>query len=155
MIDKRVQDLPRAVADVKPGSSVMIGGFGEAGLPSALIDALVAHGAGELTVISNNAGQGDAGIAALLKARLVRKVVCSFPRQVDSYIFDELYRTGRVELELVRRVRLPNGFMRPALALAPSLLPPDTAPFSAKARKPAIFTGGTTCWKIPCSPTWP
>jgi 3-oxoadipate CoA-transferase alpha subunit len=101
MIDKRVQDLPRAVADVKPGSSVMIGGFGEAGLPSALIDALVAHGAGELTVISNNAGQGDAGIAALLKAGLVRKVVCSFPRQVDSYIFDELYRTGRVELELV------------------------------------------------------
>ncbi len=79
----------------------MIGGFGVAGLPNELIDALIAQGARDLTVVNNNAGNGYTGLAALLQAGQVRKIICSFPRQTDSYVFDELYRSGRIELELV------------------------------------------------------
>lgn len=101
MIDKTVASVAEAVADVHDGATVMIGGFGTAGMPAALIDALIAQGAGELTIVNNNAGNGDTGLAALLKAGRVRKIVCSFPRQVDSWVFDGLYRSGRIELELV------------------------------------------------------
>ncbi|MFB4315000.1 3-oxoacid CoA-transferase subunit A [Actinomadura sp. 21ATH] len=90
-----------AVAGIEDGSTVLVGGFGFAGMPFELIDALIRQGAGDLTVVSNNAGNGDVGLAALLKAGRVRKMVCSFPRQSDSYVFDELYRSGRVELEVV------------------------------------------------------
>ncbi|MGA5795694.1 3-oxoacid CoA-transferase subunit A [Streptomyces cellulosae] len=90
-----------ALAGVEDGSTVLVGGFGLAGMPFDLVDALIRQGAGDLTVVSNNAGNGDVGLAALLKAGRVRKVICSFPRQSDSYIFDELYRAGRVELEVV------------------------------------------------------
>jgi len=101
MIDKRVATVEAAVADVKDGSTVLIGGFGLAGMPSELIDALIARGARDLTVVNNNAGNGHTGLAALLQAGLVRKIICSFPRQVDSDVFDGLYRAGRIELELV------------------------------------------------------
>jgi 3-oxoadipate CoA-transferase alpha subunit len=90
-----------AVAGVEDGSTVLIGGFGMAGLPVALIDALIRQGAGDLTVVSNNAGNGDTGLAALLAAGRVRKMVCSFPRQSDSWVFDRLYREGRIELDVV------------------------------------------------------
>ncbi|CAM5598631.1 MULTISPECIES: 3-oxoacid CoA-transferase subunit A [Streptomyces] len=90
-----------AVAGVEDGSTVLVGGFGLAGMPFDLIDALIRQGAGDLTIVSNNAGNGDVGLAALLKAGRVRKVICSFPRQSDSYVFDDLYRSGRVELEVV------------------------------------------------------
>ncbi|WP_031086865.1 3-oxoacid CoA-transferase subunit A [Streptomyces sp. NRRL WC-3549] len=90
-----------AVAGVEDGSTVLVGGFGLAGMPFDLIDALIRQGAGDLTIVSNNAGNGDVGLAALLKAGRVRKVICSFPRQSDSYVFDDLYRAGRVELEVV------------------------------------------------------
>ncbi|SBT89994.1 3-oxoadipate CoA-transferase, alpha subunit [Streptomyces sp. DI166] len=90
-----------AVAGIQDGSTVLVGGFGLAGMPFDLIDALIRQGAGDLTVVSNNAGNGDVGLAALLKAGRVRKVICSFPRQSDSYVFDDLYRSGRIELEVV------------------------------------------------------
>ncbi|MFB7949731.1 3-oxoacid CoA-transferase subunit A [Kitasatospora phosalacinea] len=90
-----------ALAGVADGSTVLVGGFGYAGMPFELIAALIRQGAGGLTVVSNNAGNGDVGLAALLKAGRVRKVVCSFPRQSDSYVFDGLYRAGKVELEVV------------------------------------------------------
>jgi 3-oxoadipate CoA-transferase, alpha subunit len=90
-----------AVADVADGATVLIGGFGLAGMPVELIDALIRQGASDLTVVNNNAGNGDTGLAALLAEGRVRKVICSFPRQKDSWVFDELYRAGRVELELV------------------------------------------------------
>ena len=101
MIDKIFPTLEAAVADVADGATVMIGGFGTAGLPNELTDALLAQGARELTVVNNNAGNGDSGLAALLAAGRVRKIICSFPRQVDSHHFDRLYRAGRIELELV------------------------------------------------------
>ncbi len=91
-------DAVRGVAD---GATVLIGGFGRAGQPYALIDALRRGGAGDLTVVNNNAGNGDTGLAALLATGRVRKIICSFPRQSDSYVFDELYRSGRIELEVV------------------------------------------------------
>jgi 3-oxoadipate CoA-transferase alpha subunit len=101
MIDKTVATAAAAVADIPDGVTVMIGGFGTAGMPSELIDALIEQGARELTIVNNNAGNGDVGLAALLKAKRVRKIVCSFPRQTDSYVFDALYRAGEIELELV------------------------------------------------------
>ncbi|WP_312271833.1 3-oxoacid CoA-transferase subunit A [Pseudomonas sp.] len=101
MINKIVESLSQAVEDIHDGATVMIGGFGPSGQPSELIDALIAHGAKDLTIINNNAGNGDVGLAVLLKAGQVRKIICSFPRQTDSYVFDELYRAGKIELELV------------------------------------------------------
>jgi 3-oxoadipate CoA-transferase alpha subunit len=90
-----------AVAGITDGATVMIGGFGPAGQPVELIDALIESGATDLTVVNNNAGNGDIGLAALIREGRVRKMVCSFPRQSDSWHFDELYRAGRIELELV------------------------------------------------------
>lgn len=101
MIDKIKASAAEAVDGIKHGSTVLIGGFGTAGMPFQLIDALIAQGAGELVIVSNNAGNADAGLAALLKTGRVRKVVCSFPRQTDSWVFDGLYRAGKIELEVV------------------------------------------------------
>jgi 3-oxoadipate CoA-transferase, alpha subunit len=101
MIQKEVASVAEAVADVPDGAVVMIGGFGTAGLPNELTEALLAQGARDLTIVNNNAGNGDSGLAALLAARRVKKIICSFPRQVDSHHFDALYRAGKIELELV------------------------------------------------------
>ncbi|MBV1692803.1 3-oxoacid CoA-transferase subunit A [Novosphingobium sp. G106] len=101
MIDKSFATPALAVGDIFDGASVMIGGFGTAGMPDQLIDALIAHGARDLTVINNNAGNGETGLAALLKAGRVKKIICSFPRQADLHHFDALYRAGEIELELV------------------------------------------------------
>ncbi|HET7198325.1 MAG TPA: 3-oxoacid CoA-transferase subunit A, partial [Burkholderiales bacterium] len=101
MIDKFFESAEAALADIPDGATVMIGGFGNAGMPAALIDALIAQGARELTIVNNNAGNGDTGLAALMKAKRIRKILCSFPRQADSWHFDALYRAGEIELELV------------------------------------------------------
>ena len=101
MIDKTIASAQAAVADIADGSTILIGGFGSAGMPSQLIDALIAQGAKGLTIVNNNAGNGDTGLAALLAARRVKKILCSFPRQTDSWVFDRLYRAGEIELELV------------------------------------------------------
>ncbi|MGC3987768.1 MAG: 3-oxoacid CoA-transferase subunit A [Pseudorhodoferax sp.] len=101
MIDKIAESVASALADVRDGSTVLIGGFGTAGIPAELIDGLIAQGARDLTVVNNNAGNGDTGLAALLATGRVRKIICSFPRQVDSHVFDGLYRSGRIELEIV------------------------------------------------------
>lgn len=101
MINKTARSVAEALAGVQDGATVLIGGFGTAGIPNELIDGLIAQGAKDLTVVNNNAGNADTGLAALLKTGRVRKIICSFPRQTDSYIFDELYRAGKLELELV------------------------------------------------------
>jgi 3-oxoadipate CoA-transferase alpha subunit len=101
VINKIVDSAATALADVPHGVTVMIGGFGTAGLPDELIEALITQGARDLVIVNNNAGNGDTGLAALLAAGRVRKIICSFPRQVDSHHFDRLYRSGRIELELV------------------------------------------------------
>ena len=101
MINKIAPSIDAALAGVKDGSTVMIGGFGTAGIPNELIDGLIAQGAKDLVIVNNNAGNADTGLAALLKAGRVRKIICSFPRQADSHVFDGLYRSGKLELELV------------------------------------------------------
>jgi 3-oxoadipate CoA-transferase alpha subunit len=101
MINKIASSIAEALADTADGSTVMIGGFGTAGIPTELIDGLIEQGARDLTLVNNNAGNGEQGMAALLKTGRVRKIICSFPRQVDSHIFDGLYRSGKLELELV------------------------------------------------------
>lgn len=101
MIDKISPSLQHAIAGLRDGASIMISGFGDAGAPHELMEAVIEHGASDLTIISNNAGAGEMGIAALIKANRVRKVICSFPRQAASHHFDARYRAGEVELELV------------------------------------------------------
>ena len=101
MINKIAQSVADALAGIQDGATVLIGGFGTAGIPNELIDGLIAQGAKDLTVVNNNAGNADVGLAALLQAGRVRKIICSFPRQADSQVFDGLYRAGKLELELV------------------------------------------------------
>lgn len=101
MINKISPSIESALQGIQDGASIMIGGFGTAGIPNELIDGLIAHGAKDLTIINNNAGNGETGLAALLKAGRVKKLICSFPRQVDSHHFDNLYRTKQIVLELV------------------------------------------------------
>ena len=101
MINKIASDVASALADIQHGATVLIGGFGTAGIPTELINGLIEQGARDLTVVNNNAGNGDQGLAALLKTGRVRKIICSFPRQADSWVFDELYRSNKIELELV------------------------------------------------------
>ena len=101
MINKAAGSIAEAISGIQDGATVLIGGFGTAGTPNELIDGLIEQGARSLTVVNNNAGNGETGLAALLKAGRVRKMVCSFPRQADSHVFDALYRSGKIELELV------------------------------------------------------
>jgi 3-oxoadipate CoA-transferase alpha subunit len=101
VVSKVVGSAEVAVADIQDGATIMVGGFGMAGMPTALVDALIGQRARDLTIVSNNAGNGETGVAALLKAGRVRKMICSFPRQADSYVFDALYRAGKIELEVV------------------------------------------------------
>ena len=101
MISKIIDSVHAALQGIRDGATIMIGGFGSAGQPSELIDGLIDQGARELVIVNNNAGNGETGLAALLKAGRVRKIICSFPRQLDSRVFDGLYRAGRIELELV------------------------------------------------------
>lgn len=101
MINKIADSVAQALSGIQDGATVLIGGFGTAGIPGELIDGLIEQGARDLTVVNNNAGNGETGLAALLKTGRVRKIICSFPRQVDSQVFDGLYRSGQLELELV------------------------------------------------------
>ena len=101
MVNKIVPGLRDALAGIHDGATIMIGGFGNAGMPRELIDGLIDQGATDLTIVNNNAGNGDTGLAALLAARRVKKIICSFPRQADSHVFDELFRSKKIELELV------------------------------------------------------
>jgi 3-oxoadipate CoA-transferase, alpha subunit len=101
MINKISPSVTEALTDLHDGATIMIGGFGTAGIPNELIDGLMDHGARDLTIVNNNAGNGEQGLAALLKTERVKKLICSFPRQVDSHIFDGLYRSGKLQLELV------------------------------------------------------
>lgn len=152
MIDKSVSTLSEAIAGIHDGATIMIGGFGPAGQPTFLIDALIDQGARDLTIINNNAGNGEVGLAALLKAGRVRKMICSFPRQVDSQIFDDLYRRGKVELELVPQGNLAARIGRPAPGWGRCLPPPATARRWRKARRHGKSTVATTCWSTRSKP---
>lgn len=135
------ETVDEAVAGIEDGSTVLVGGFGLAGMPFDLIDGLIRQGAKELTIVSNNAGNGEVGLAALLKAGQVRKVVCSFPRQVDSYIFDELYRAGKVELEVVPQGNLAERMRAAGAGVGPFYCPTAVGTPLAEGKESRVFDG--------------
>ncbi len=141
MIDKIAQDVAAAVRDVHDGATVMIGGFGTAGQPVELIDALLDQGASDLTVVNNNAGNGTTGLAALLDAGRVRKIICSFPRQVDSEVFDGLYRSGRIELELVPQGTLAERIRAGGAGIAGFFTPTGFGTSLADGKETRAFRG--------------
>jgi 3-oxoadipate CoA-transferase, alpha subunit len=141
MIDKTVASAAAAVADVHDGATLMIGGFGTAGMPSELIDALIAQGARDLTIVNNNAGNGEVGLAALLKARRVRKIVCSFPRQTDSQVFDALYRAGEIELELVPQGNLAERIRAAGAGIGAFFTPTGYGTLLAEGKETRVING--------------
>ncbi|MEN4446360.1 3-oxoacid CoA-transferase subunit A [Mycobacterium sp. SM3041] len=140
-MNKTVPTVQDAVADVADGATVMIGGFGRAGQPVELIDALIAHGARDLTVVSNNAGNGNTGLAALLAEGRVRKMICSFPRQHDSWVFDGLYRAGRIQLELVPQGNLAERIRAAGAGIGAFFSPTGVGTQLAEGRETRTIAG--------------
>src|SRR5213595_2663795 len=149
MIDKTVATAAAAVADIGDGATVMIGGFGTAGMPSELIDALIGHGARDLTIVNNNAGNGEVGLAALLKARRVRKIVCSFPRQTDSHVFDALYRAGEIELELVPQGNLAERIRAAGAGIGAFFSPTGFGTLLAEGKETRVIDGRNYVLELP------
>ena len=141
MINKIVNSIAESLADVKDGATVLVGGFGGAGMPNELIDGLIAQGARDLTIVNNNAGNGEIGLAALLKAGQVRKLICSFPRQADSHIFDGLYRAGKVELELVPQGNLAERMRAAGAGIGAFFCPTAYGTDLAKGKETRIING--------------
>ena len=141
MIDKIVPTPAAAVAGIHDGATVMIGGFGTAGMPSELIDALIAQGARALTIVNNNAGNADTGLAALLKAKRVRKIICSFPRQTDSYVFDALFHAGEIELELVPQGNLAERIRAAGAGIGAFFTPTGYGTLLAEGKETRVISG--------------
>jgi 3-oxoadipate CoA-transferase, alpha subunit len=141
MISKIFPSAAAAVADIHDGATVMIGGFGAAGLPSELIDALIAQRARDLTIVNNNAGNGDTGLAALLAAKRVRKIICSFPRQTDSHVFDALYRAGEIELELVPQGNLAERIRAAGAGIGAFFTPTGYGTLLAQGKETRVIDG--------------
>jgi 3-oxoadipate CoA-transferase alpha subunit len=136
-----VETLDEAVEGVRDGATLLVGGFGLAGMPFELIDALIRQGATGLTVVSNNAGNGDVGLAALLAAGRVRKMICSFPRQADSYVFDDLYRARRIELEVVPQGTLVERMRAGGAGIGPFYCPTGAGTALAAGKEARVFGG--------------
>jgi 3-oxoadipate CoA-transferase, alpha subunit len=146
----RIYDtVDQAVAGVEDGATVLVGGFGLAGMPFDLIDGLIRQGAGDLTIVSNNAGNGEVGLAALLKAGRVRKVICSFPRQVDSYVFDGLYREGKVELEVVPQGNLAERMRAAGAGIGALCCPTGVGTPLAESKETRVIAGREYVLELP------
>lgn len=149
MIDKSVRSVAEAVAGIPDGATVMIGGFGRAGQPVELIDALIEQGATGLTIVNNNAGNGDVGLAALLAKGRVRKIICSFPRQSDSWVFDGLFREGGVELELVPQGNLAERIRAAGAGIGAFYSPTAVGTPLAEGKESRLFDGREYLLEIP------
>lgn len=143
MIDKRVVCAEDALAEVSDGDTVMVGGFGEAGSPIELIHALIDQGAQGLTVVSNNTGSGQIGLAALIKAGRVAKMICSYPRNVNSTVFPDLYRTGRIDLELVPQGTLAERIRCGGAGIPAFYTPTAVGTELARGKERRVFNGRT------------
>jgi len=141
VINKSCATIADALSDVPHGATVMIGGFGNAGMPAQLIDGLIEQGASDLTIICNNAGSGDAGLAALLKAGRVRKIICSFPRQSDSHVFDALFRAGKIELELTPQGNLAERIRAAGAGIGGFFTPTGYGTLLAEGKETRIIDG--------------
>jgi 3-oxoadipate CoA-transferase alpha subunit len=146
---KIATDLAAAVDGITDGATVLIGGFGWAGQPLALVDALLEQGATDLTIVSNNAGNADSGIARLLAHGRVRTVVCSFPRQADSYVFDELYRAGKVELEVVPQGTLAERIRAGGAGIGGFYTPTGAGTLLAEGKETRVIDGRTYVLEYP------
>jgi 3-oxoadipate CoA-transferase alpha subunit len=149
MIDKVVASCEAALADVPDGATIMIGGFGTAGLPNELTDALIARGARELTIVNNNAGNGDSGLAALIGAGRVRKIVCSFPRQADSWHFDRAWRAGTIELELVPQGNLAERIRAAGAGIGGFFTPTGYGTELARGKETRVIDGRGYVFELP------
>ena len=141
MINKIVNSVANALAGVEDGATVLMGGFGGAGQPNELVEGLIAQGAKDLTIVANNAGNGDSGLAALMKAGRVRKIICSFPRQADSYVFDGLYRAGKLELELVPQGNLAERIRAAGAGIGAFFCPTGYGTELAAGRETRLING--------------
>src|SRR5258708_1637299 len=141
MMDKTVPSLEAALADVRDGSTILVGGFGGAGVPEELVDALITQGARDLTIVNNNAGNGEVGVAALLKAGRVRKIGCSYPRLADGYRFEALYHAGQLGLELVPQGTLAGRMHASGAGIGAVYTPTAYRPDVAKGKETRIIDG--------------
>jgi 3-oxoadipate CoA-transferase, alpha subunit len=141
MIDKQVASIDAAMADVADGMTIMIGGFGGAGMPSQLVDALIRQGARDLTIVNNNAGNADAGLALLIKEGRVRKIICSFPRQTDSWHFDRLYKEKAIELELVPQGNLAERIRAAGAGIGAFFTPTGYGTLLAEGKETRVIDG--------------
>ena len=141
MVDKISPSIEAALADVRDGATILVGGFGGSGVPEDLIEALIVQGSKDLTIVNNNAGNGEVGIAALFKAGRVRKLICSYPRQVDSHHFQEAYRSGRVELELVPQGTLSERMRAAGAGIGAFYTPTGYGTELAKGKETRIIDG--------------
>ncbi|MBW7621122.1 3-oxoacid CoA-transferase subunit A [Citrobacter portucalensis] len=149
MIDKQLRHADEAVADIHDGAVLMIGGFGPAGQPEDLLEALIRRRPVGLTIVSNNAGNGDYGLAALLKAGCVKKIICSFPRQSDSWVFDELYRRHDIELELVPQGNLVARIQAGGSGLGAIYTPTGYGTVLAEGKETREFDGKNYVLEMP------
>jgi 3-oxoadipate CoA-transferase, alpha subunit len=149
MLNKVFSSAQAALADVRDGAVVLVGGFGEGGMPGALVEALIEQGARDLTIVSNNAGNGENGIAALLKNARVRKVICSFPRQADSHWFDSLYRAGKVELELTPQGTLAERIRAAGAGIGGFFTPTAAGTDLAKGKETRLIDGRMQVLELP------
>lgn len=141
MVNKIVPGLREALAGIHDGATIMIGGFGNAGMPRELIDGLIDQGATDLTIVNNNAGNGDTGLAALLAARRVKKIICSFPRQADSYVFDGLYRSGELQLELTPQGNLAERIRAAGAGVGAFFSPTGFGTLLAEGKETRLING--------------
>ena len=149
MINKIARTVADALAEVKDGSTVLIGGFGTAGIPNELIEGLIEQGAKDLIVVNNNAGNADTGLAALLKTGRVRKIICSFPRQADSHVFDGLYRSGKLELELVPQGNLAERIRAAGAGIGAFFSPTGFGTELAKGKESREINGRNYVLELP------
>ncbi|MCH1867908.1 3-oxoacid CoA-transferase subunit A [Nocardioides sp. CFH 31398] len=147
-------DPVEALAGVADGDTVLVGGFGMAGMPVRLVDALIETGATDLTIVSNNAGNGETGLAALLKARRVAKVICSFPRQADSYVFDGLYRAGEIELEVVPQGNLAERMRAAGAGIGAFYSPTGVGTLLAEGKEQRTIDGRDYVLEMPIRGDW-
>ncbi len=149
MIDKIAPSIADALAGIADGATVLIGGFGTAGIPNELIEGLIEQGARDLTVVNNNAGNGDTGLAKLLATGRVRKIICSFPRQADSWVFDGLYRAGRLELELVAQGNLAERLRAAGAGIGAFFTPTGYGTELAKGKETRVIDGKPHVLELP------
>jgi 3-oxoadipate CoA-transferase alpha subunit len=149
LINKTFESVAAALDGIADGSVIMVGGFGTAGMPSELVDGVIASGARDLTIISNNAGNGEIGLAALLKAGRVAKVICSFPRQSDSYVFDELYLAGKVQLEVVPQGNLAERIRAAGSGIGAFYSPTGYGTLLAEGKETRVIDGRNYVLEMP------